>query len=181
MVGKMIALDEPSFRSFLDSPKTEGASNLLLLATGVGYGAISIASNASYILSFDSTLLKVFIIPLVFLFFGLLMAFVTKIGLALLLWAGAKGLGGTGQLRAINLAVPAALIPGLLAVPYLAGAGKENGFVLLLLLGGVVWMYLVSARIIQATQNFTTKKSYFAAFLSFLFLASVYYLITPTG
>lgn len=181
MVGKMIALDEPSFRSFLESPKTTKASNIMFLVAGAGYGAISIASNASYILSFDSALFKFFIVPLIFLVFGLLMAFVTKIGLALLLWAGAKGLGGKGLLRDINVSVPAALIPGLFAAPYLAGDGNGNILVLLLLFFGVVWMYLVCVKIIQTTQNFTQKKAYLATFLAFLFLASVYYLIIPTG
>ncbi|RNF40125.1 hypothetical protein [Planococcus salinus] len=181
MVGKMITLNEPSFRSFLESPKTKVGSNLVLLIAGAGYGAISIASNASYILSFESMLLKAVIVPLIFILFGLLMAFITKIGLALLLWAGAKGMGGKGLLRDINSAVPAALLPGLLAAPYLTGAGDGNILVLLLLLGGVIWMYMVSAKIIQATQNFTATKAYLAAFLAFLFLASVYYLIMPAG
>ncbi|HSI67379.1 MAG TPA: hypothetical protein VK947_08195 [Planococcus sp. (in: firmicutes)] len=181
MVSKMITLKEPSFRNFMASPKMSMISNILLLLVGVGYGAISIASNASYIMSFDSTLLQFLIVPLIFIFFGLLTAFITKIGLGLLLWAGAKGAGGKGLLRAILAAVPVAMIPGLLGVPYLTGVGNGSVWSIILLFVGVVWMYFVSVKIIQVTQNFNSLKSYIAVFFSFLFLASVYYLTIPMG
>ncbi|MBF6634427.1 hypothetical protein QL992_08775 [Microbacterium sp. APC 3898] len=179
MVGKMVALNDSSFRSFLELPKTQWVSNLLLLIVGIGYGAISIASNASYIASFDSALLQNFIVPAIFILFGLLMAFITKIGLALLLWAGSKGLGGKGLLRDINRAAPVALLPGLLGAPYLAEAGNGHLLVYVLLAIGVVWMYLVCVKIIKTTQSFTAKKAYLAALAAFVFLASVYYLIIP--
>lgn len=179
MVGKMVALNDSSFRSFLELPKTQLVSNLLLLIVGLGYGAISIASNASYIASFDAALLKNFIVPAIFILFGLLMAFITKIGLALLLWAGSRGLGGKGLLRDINRAAPVALLPGLLGAPYLVNAGDGHPMVYVLLVIGVVWMYLVCAKIIKTTQNFTTVKAYLAALAAFVFLASVYYLIMP--
>lgn len=179
MVGKMVALNDSSFRSFLELPKTQLMSNLVLLMVGLGYGAISIASNASYIASFDSALLQNFIVPAIFILFGLLMAFITKIGLALLLWAGSKGLGGKGLLKDINRAAPVALLPGLLGAPYLTGAGDGHPLIYLLLIAGIVWMYLVGVKIIKTTQNFTAKKAYLAALIAFVFLASVYYLMIP--
>lgn len=179
MVGKMVALNDSSFRTFLELPKTQWVSNLLLLIVGLGYGAISIASNASYIASFDSPVLQSFIVPGIFFVFGLLMVFVTKIGLALLLWAGAKALGGKGLLREINRSVPVALLPGLLGAPFLTGVGNGHPLVYLLLIAGIIWMYLVCVKIIKTTQHFSSLKAYIAAFAAFAFLASVYYLLIP--
>lgn len=181
MIGKMLTLNDPSFRTFLSSQKIKSVSNIILLTVGVGYGLISIASNATYIMSFESALLQNVIVPLIFILFGLIMAFITKIGLALLLWAGARGVGGKGFLSEIYKVTPVALIPGLLGVPYLSGVGNGSGFVILLLLVGVVWMYLISSKIIHTTQSFSGKKAYVAALFSYLFLASVYYLIIPTS
>ena len=180
MVRNMVALNETYFGAFLNSPNIKRISNLILLVTGVGYGAISIASNASYIANFDSPVLQNFLVPLIFVLFGLLTAFITKIGLALLLWAGAKGFGGKALFRDINLASPVAMLPGLLCVPYLAGWGKGSLVVIILLVAGIVWMYFVSAKILKTTQNFTNKKAYLAAFFAFLFLASVYYIVVPS-
>ncbi|OED33382.1 hypothetical protein BHE17_13295 [Planococcus maritimus] len=181
LVGKMISLDDPSYRSFLDLPKTETVSRLLLLIVGLGYGAISIASQASYISSFDSGLLQNFLVPAIFIVFGILTAFITKVGMAALLWAGSKALGGTVKYRAISLVTPVALLPGLLGVPHLAGVGNGAWWVSLLLIIGVVWMYLISVKIIQAVQGFTAKKAYLSVMMAFLFLASIYYLIVPAG
>ena len=77
LVGKMISLDDPSYRSFLDLPKTETVSRLLLLIVGLGYGAISIASQASYISSFDSALLQNVVVPVIFIIFGILDTVIT--------------------------------------------------------------------------------------------------------
>ncbi len=181
LVGKMISLDDPSYRSFLELPKTEAMSRILLLIVGVGYGAISIASQASYISSFDSALLQNFLVPAIFIIFGILTAFITKVGMAALLWAGSKALGGSAKYRAISLVTPVALLPGLLGAPHLAGLGDGSLGVNLLLLIGVVWMYLVSVKIIQTVQGFTATKAYLSAGMAFLFLASVYYLVIPAS
>ncbi|WP_416145384.1 hypothetical protein [Planococcus koreensis] len=68
----------------------------------------------------------------------------------------------------------------MLGVPYLAGWGEGTFIVAALLVAGIVWMYFVSAKILKTTQNFTNKKAYLAAFLAFLFLASVYYIVVPS-
>lgn len=181
LVGKMIILDDSSYRSFLQLPKTKTVSWILLLIVGLGYGAISIASQASYISSFESPLLQNLIVPGIFIIFGLLTAFITKVGMAALLWAGSKALGGTARYGTLSMATPVALLPGLLGAPHLAGVGNGSLWVTVLVVIGVVWMYLVSAKIIQAVQGFTPAKAYLSALLAFLFLASVYYLIIPTN
>ncbi|WP_088007119.1 hypothetical protein [Indiicoccus explosivorum] len=180
MVGKMITLQEQSFQAFFDSPHAKRLSRLVLLLVGVGYGAISIASNADYISSFESALLRNALVPLIFLLFGVLTAWLTKLGFSLLLWAGAKSIGGKGLLRQISLAVPVVLIPGLLAVPFLTGSGFGSPVYLPLLAVGLLWMYLISARVVQAVEGFTGKKAYIAASLALIFLASVYYLVVPS-
>lgn len=180
MVRNMVVLNETYFGAFLKSPNIKVISNLILLVTGIGYGAISIASNASYIASFDSSLLQNILVPLIFIIFGLLTAFITKIGLAILLWASAKGLGGKALFREINLVSPVALLPGLLGVPYLAGWGEGTIVVAALLVTGIVWMYFISAKILKTTQNFSNKQAFLSAFLAFLFLASVYYIVVPS-
>lgn len=181
LVGKMITLNDPSYRSFLQLPKTETVSRILLLIVGLGYGAISIASQAPYIASFDSALLQNLFVPAIFIIFGLLTAFITKVGMAALLWAGSKALGGTARYRTISLVTPVALLPGLLGAPHLAGLGDGALWVGLLLAAGIIWMYLVSAKIIQAVQGFSPAKAYLSALLAFLFLASVYYLVIPAS
>ena len=181
LVGKMITLNDPSYRSFLELPKTEAVSRILLLIVGLGYGAISIASQASYISSFDSALLQNILVPIIFIVFGILTAFITKVGMAALLWAGSKAFGGTAKYRAISLVIPVALLPGLLGAPQLAGLGDGAFWVNLLMIIGVVWMYLVNVKIIQVVQGFTATKAYLSAGMAFLFLASVYYLVIPAS
>ncbi|ANU20304.1 hypothetical protein BBI15_08780 [Planococcus plakortidis] len=181
LVGKMISLDDPSYRSFLELPKTETVSRLLLLVVGLGYGAISIASQASYISSFDSALLQNFLVPAIFILFGILTAFITKVGMAALLWAGSKALGGTAKYRAVSLVTPVALLPGLLGAPYLAGLGGGSVWVNLFLVAGIIWMYLVGVKIVQVVQGFSATKAYLSAGMAFLFLASIYYLVIPAS
>ncbi len=180
MVGKMMILDEPTFRAFLNSPRALLMSRLMVLLIGIGYGAVSIASNTEYISSFESDALRNYIVPAIFVGFGILMVFLTKLCLSLLLWAGARGFGGPGLLKQLNRATPVALIPGLLGVPFLVGFGNGQMGIWILLVVSVIWMYLISVRIIQATQNLSGTKAYLAVFASFVFLASIYYLIIPT-
>ncbi|TDL31288.1 hypothetical protein E2R51_13005 [Jeotgalibacillus sp. S-D1] len=178
MVGKMIIFDEAAFRAFFNSPTVGLVSRIVLLIVGIGYGAISIASNAAYILSFDSSLLRFLVVPALFIVFGLVTALITKVGLTLLLWAAARGFGGRGLLKQVGSAAPVSLIPGLLSVPYLAGAGNVS--YLILSLFGIVWMYIISVKIVKTTQGFKQGRACIAVFFAFLFLASIYYLVVPT-
>jgi hypothetical protein len=181
MVRNMVTLNETYFGAFLKSPNMKVFSNLIVLLVGVGYGMISIMSNAAYIANFDSPVLQNVLVPLIFIIFGLLSALITKIGLSLLLWAGAKGFGGKAKYKEISAVTPVALLPGLLGVPFLSGWGEGDAWVLVLLAAGVVWMYMISAKILKTTQSFPNKKAYAVAFLVFLFLFSVYYIVVPPG
>ena len=153
----MIALHEQSFRAFLDSPNTKQVSRFILIAVGVMYGVISITTNAAYVESFDSQILQNVLVPLIFVSFGVLTAWLTKFGFSLLLWASAKGIGGKGLLRQISLVVPVILIPGLLGVPFLTGAGYGNPLYSGLLIIGLVWMYLISVKIVKVIESFDGK------------------------
>lgn len=179
MFGRIIALDAQAFRVFADTPKALFYSRMITLIVGLGYGIFSIIANYSYILSFESSMLRIGIVPSLFLLFGLLTVIITKLGLTLLLWAGAKGFGGPGRLRELNNFVSIALIPGLLGVPFLVGAG---GLILVVpLILGIGWMYLICVKILEVTQEFQGMKAYLSVLAVFIFFASVYYMIMPTG
>ncbi|GAK02283.1 hypothetical protein JCM19037_508 [Geomicrobium sp. JCM 19037] len=59
------------------------------------------------------------IVPTLLVCLGILMVIVTKFGLTLILWAGARGFGGPGKMREVNRSMPVVLIPGVLGVPLL--------------------------------------------------------------
>ncbi len=175
----MIALDAQAFRVFVDTPKALLYSRMILLIVGLGYGIFSIIANANYIISFESPMLRRVIVPSLFVVFGLLTVIITKLGLTLLLWAGAKGFGGPGRMRELNNFVSVALVPGLLGVPFLVGAG---GLILVVpLVLGIGWMFLICVKIVEVTQEFQGIKAYLSVLAVFIFFASVYYLIMPTG
>ncbi len=175
----MIALDAQAFRIFANTPKAVLYSRMILLVVGLGYGIFSIIANANYIVSFESPMLRRVIVPFLFVLFGLLTVIITKFGLTLLLWAGARGFGGPGRMREINNFVSISLVPGLLGVPFLVGAG---GLILLLpLVLGVGWMYLICVKILEVTQEFQGIKAYLSVMAVFIFFASIYYIIMPTG
>ncbi|AJD89843.1 hypothetical protein JMA_05260 [Jeotgalibacillus malaysiensis] len=178
MIGRMMMLDGAAFHDYLQSPKVDKISRLLLIAVGILYGIISILTNWTYVSGFDSQVLKFFVVPGIFIIFGLLTALITRLGLSLLLWASSKGFGGKGMLGQVNKAASVSLVPGILSVPFLAGS--FNIAVIALLGAGLIWMYLVSVQIVKATQGFDAKKAYLASLLSFVFLASIYYIIVPS-
>ncbi|TMW70197.1 hypothetical protein FGB90_18260 [Alteribacter natronophilus] len=180
MIGKMIMLDPPSFKAFLEKPKSKLISQLIVFGLGLAYGAAGIAANAGFIAGFEGDLLRNLIVPLIFLFFGLLSAWITKIGLTVLLWAGARGFGGPGRMAAVHRAASVALIPGILALPLLTGMAV-NALTIVTMLIGVAWMYLICVRIHETTQGFAGWKAYAAVLAAFVFFASIYYLVMPTG
>jgi hypothetical protein len=179
MFGKMFALDAQAFRVFIDTPKALLYSRLVILIVGLVYGAFAILANADYIISFESPILRRLVVPLFFLAFGLLTVVITKFGLTLLLWAGARGFGGPGRMKQLNLFASIAVAPGLLGVPFLVGSG---GIILLApLVLGVGWMYLICVKILEVTQEFQGVKAYVSVLAVFIFFASIYYIIMPTG
>lgn len=154
-------------------------SNLVFLFVGLVYGILSILGNYTYINSFETPILKTVFVPGVFLLFGIGTVFLTRVGLTLLLWAGAKGVGGAGRLGQIHAQTPVALVPGLLGAPFLIGIGSGNILFVIMLVVSIVWMYLISSKILKTTQGITNKRAYIGAFAAFFFLACVYYLIVP--
>jgi hypothetical protein len=179
MFGKMFALDAQAFRVFIDTPRALLYSRLVILIVGLGYGAFAIFANASYIISFESPILRRVVVPLFFLVFGLLTVMITKFGLTLLLWAGARGFGGPGRMRQLNLFASIAVAPGLLGVPFLVVGG--GSILLVPLVFGVGWMYLICVKILEVTQEFQGVKAYLSVLAVFIFFASIYYIIVPTG
>ncbi|PYZ95546.1 hypothetical protein CR205_18625 [Alteribacter lacisalsi] len=180
MIGKMMILDPPAFRQFFEIKHSKLLSQLIVFGLGLAYGAAGIAANAGFIASFEGDLLRNVLVPLIFLFFGLLSAWITKIGLTVLLWAGARGFGGPGRMAHVYRAASVALIPGILALPLLTGM-NVNWLTILAMIFGVAWMFLICVRIHEATQGFGGWKAYAAVFAAFVFFASIYYLVMPTG
>ncbi|WP_096187225.1 hypothetical protein [Evansella halocellulosilytica] len=180
MIGKMMLLDRPAYEHFLQKQKVALISQLIVLCLGLAYGVAGIIANATFIASFESGLLRTVIVPLIFIGFGLISAWLTKIGLTVLLWAGAKGFGGPGKMSEVNRATSVALIPGIFALPVLTGAANSV-FTLFMMGVGVVWMYLICVKIHETTQGFTSWKAYAAVLAVFIFFSSIYYLVMPTS
>ncbi|WP_232735663.1 hypothetical protein [Alteribacter populi] len=180
MIGKMILLHAPSFRAFAHAPKSILYSRLIVIAVGIVYGIFGILANASFVASFESELLRNVVVPLIFILFGLFSVWLTKLGLTVLLWAGARGFGGPGKISEVSRSASIALVPGLLAIPFLTGI--DGGFALVVsLVAGVIWMYFICVKIHEITQGFAPWKAYAAVFAVFVFFASIYYMIIPTG
>ncbi|MBM7096713.1 hypothetical protein JSY36_13280 [Bacillus sp. H-16] len=180
MIGKMMILQTPAFQHFTQTPKSLTYSRLIVLLVGAAYGGFGILANASFIAGFESALLRNALVPLIFILFGLFSVWLTKIGLTVLLWAGARGFGGPGRISEISRSSSIALLPGLLAVPTLTGLW-EGWLMILPLVIGVVWMYFICVKIHITTQRFAPWKAYLSVFAVFVFFASIYYMIMPTG
>ncbi|PYZ91715.1 hypothetical protein CR194_19010 [Salipaludibacillus keqinensis] len=180
MIGKMITLHAPAFEAFLGTPKSKLYIRLIIICLGVVYGLAGIAANAVFIASFESALLRSVIVPIIFILFGLFSVWLTKIGLTVLLWAGAKGFGGPGKIKDLNQTTTIALIPGVMAIPVLTGM-NTSWFMMGALVIGVSWMFFICVRIHEVTQGFVRWKAYAAVFAVFVFFASVYYIVMPTS
>lgn len=175
MVLRMIALDRGAFEMYLQSDKRTYYSRIILILIGVAFGLIAILLNRSVITSFDSLLIGMAIVPTLLVCLGILMVIVTKFGLTLILWAGARGFGGPGKMREVNRSMPVVLIPGVLGVPLLIE--YANSFLIVAFLVGMVWMYLMCVRVMEVTQQFQRTRAYLSVAMSFLFFVSIYYLV----
>lgn len=180
LIGKMICLQSSSYREFLTEKKAPIYSRMIVIMAGVIYGIMGIYANAGFIASFESELLRNVAVPFIFILFGLFSVWLTRLGLAVLLWAGARGFGGPGNIGDLNRGAAVALIPGLLAIPGLTGAGGG-----LLTWAGVIvaliWMYFICVKIHETTQGFQGWKAYTSVFAVFVFFASIYYILVPPG
>ncbi|WP_342526982.1 hypothetical protein MKY84_00470 [Chryseomicrobium sp. FSL W7-1435] len=180
MIIHLLSLKDSAFKSFTSTEKSKVQGSLALLLTGLLYGVLLITANWSYILSFETPALRWAIVPLIFIVSGLMMAWLTRIGLTLLLWAGARGFGGEGVMSRIAPFVSISLLPGLLAVPLLTG-WQVNALGISLAVIGVAWMFAIHWKTLQSTQRFSPIKAGIAAITVLIFFVSIYYLIVPTS
>ncbi|MBM7707468.1 hypothetical protein JOD03_002415 [Chryseomicrobium aureum] len=180
MILQLLTLRDSAFKNFSSSEKSHVQGGLVLLLTGLLYGSLLLIANRSYILSFETPALKWAIVPLIFMVSGLMMAWLTRIGLTLVVWAGARGFGGEGVMGRIRPFVSISLLPGLLAVPLLTG-WQMNALGIVLATIGVFWMLIFHWKTLQTTQQFSKVKAGIAAITVFVFFVSIYYLVVPTG
>ncbi|WP_147802701.1 hypothetical protein [Alkalicoccus halolimnae] len=177
-VTHMLLLRPPAYQEFIQTKNMLKWARNLVLLLGLVYGGFGIIANYGFIMEFESALLRNLLVPLLFIGFGIFTAWLTRLGLGLLLWAGAKGFGGPGKLSDVSRMGAVALVPGVLAVPLLTNA--LHGMPAYLLAGaGVVWMYLSCVHILEVTQQFAKFHAAGTAAAVFIFFASVFYMFMP--
>lgn len=183
LIFKALLLDKESIQQ-LSVPKSNWKwhSYIITILLGLFYGFTAINSNSELIATFETPMLRDLFIPGLFLFFGYLMMLVTKVGLALLLWAGSKGLGGTGFLGLLYRNSTIALIPSVIALPAFISFQVGTPLSTLMIVSIVIsllWIYFVSVRIVETVQQFVQWKAYVAVLIAFIFFMSIYYMILP--
>lgn len=179
---KAILLDREAFRTLAESPKTNRIGMLLVVLLGAAYGLFSVQANNAYVSSFESPLLRDFVVPVIFIIFGIITIILTRFAFTLLLWAGARGFGGAGLLRVQYRLSIIILVPSFLAMPTLIG--MQAGYPIsaihhALLAAGIAWMYVLGVRAMEATQSFRGFRSYGSVLAIFIFFACIYYLVIP--
>ncbi|OIJ07669.1 hypothetical protein BKP35_18480 [Anaerobacillus arseniciselenatis] len=183
LIFKAITLDKEAIQQLSDpNSNWRLISAFITFLLGIFYGFTSITINSELIASFETPLLRETVVPGLFLFFGIVMIFITKIGFSLLLWAGAKGFGGPGYLRILYRNTTIALIPSVMALPAFISlqVGAPLTFLMVLFLAlSLTWMYLIFSKILEVTQQFIPWKAYVAILLVFIFFTSIYYIVTP--
>lgn len=179
---RTLLLDKHSIKELIESPKWNKWSHLITVLIGLFYGYLNVTHNTELISSFDAELLRTMVVPGFFIIGGLLMLFVTRFGLTLLLWAGAKGVGGPGYLSLINRLTAFALIPLIIALPAFLtiNAGEKISTLgLFSLIIPLAWMYFVCVKMLELSQGITAKRAYIAVIFVFIFFISVFYIVTP--
>ncbi|NJP37340.1 YIP1 family protein [Alkalicoccus luteus] len=177
-VARMLLMQQDAYQTFLEKENSAVLVRLLVLTVGLLYGIAGILANLSFIADFDAAFLQYGLAPLIFIMFGLFTAWLSRLGLGLLLWAGARGFGGPGRVRDVSRMSSVMLVPGLLAVPLMTGlAGGPAAAVLTA--AGVAWMTLAGIHVLMTTQQFSTTKAAAAAVAVIIFFSSIFYLILP--
>ncbi len=157
---------------------------VMTIFLGIYYGITNIVINASLISSFETGILRNVLIPSMFILGGVMMIIITRLGFTLLLWAGAKGMGGPGLLGIIYRITGFAMFPFVLSIPILASMSQGNhineiSILIIILSFGWIYFYLVNA--MKITQKFAQWKAYMAVLLVYLFFTSIYYIFLPTA
>ncbi|WP_146159175.1 hypothetical protein [Alkalicoccus saliphilus] len=177
-VTHMMLLRPPAYQEYLETKNMLAWARILVILLGLVYGVLGIAANYSFIMGFDSPLLQNVIAPLLFLVFGMVTVWITRIGLGLLLWAGAKAFGGPGKLIEVSRFSAVAIVPGVLGFPLLTGA--VYGWPAYILSAvGLVWMFLLCTHILQVTQPFSRLMAAGASAAAFIFFGSILYMFIP--
>lgn len=183
LILKALILDKGAIKELSDlNSNWKLLSIIITLSLGLFYGITSINVNSDIIQSFETPFLRDVFVPGLFLFFGILMILITKIGLSLLLWAGAKGLSGHGQLKILYRNTTIALIPSTIALPAFIAiqVGASLSFMMLISICiAITWIYLICTRVLLVTQQFVPWKAYTAVAFAFIFFISIYYIVLP--
>ncbi|MFC4736466.1 hypothetical protein ACFO4L_07690 [Bacillus daqingensis] len=177
-VARMLFMQQDAYQTFLEKENSAVLVRLLILTVGLLYGTAGILANLSFIADFDAAFLQYGLAPLIFILFGLFTAWLSRIGLGLLLWAGARGFGGPGRVREVSRMSAVILVPGLLAVPLMTGllAGPAAA---VLAAAGITWMTVAGIHVLMTTQQFSKGKAAAAAAAVVIFFSSIFYLFLP--
>jgi hypothetical protein len=182
-IFKALMNDKNAFNIISGSPKWNKWGVLVLLILGMIYGTIFLTQYREVInAEFDTDLFRTYLVPGLILLIGLGMVFLTRIALTLLLWAAARGFGGAGLLGSIYRSSIFALVPSILTMPaFIATTAQESVSTIQIALAliGLVWMFFLCVRVLEATQNFVTWKAYSGVVAVFIFFLSILYIVTP--
>ncbi|MCT8139578.1 YIP1 family protein [Anaerobacillus sp. CMMVII] len=183
LIFKALILDKEAIQQ-LSEPKSSWKllSMCITVLLGLVYGYTAISINSETIASFETPILRQTIVPGLFLFFGILMILITKVGLSLLLWAGSKGLSGRGLLGVLYRNTTFALIPSVIALPAFISLQVGTPMTPLMfttMIVAVLWIYLICSKVVEVTQQFVPWRAYVAVLLAFIFYISIYYIVLP--
>ncbi|MGO4887363.1 YIP1 family protein [Anaerobacillus sp. MEB173] len=179
---RTLIFDKHSIKEIIESPKWNKWSHFITLLLGLFYGYLNILHNRELIMSFETDFLRNILVPGFFILGGLLMLYITRFGLTLLLWAGAKGAGGPGYMAILNRLTAFALIPLIIALPAFMNINAGDSIStlgILTLVIGLAWMYLFCVKVLEVSQKISTTKAYIAVVFVFIFFISVFYMVTP--
>lgn len=181
-IVKGVFTDKEAFHQICESPKWNKWGLLVLFLLGAIYGSLSIRQHLDLISSFESDLLRLYLVPAALIVFGLFVVFLTRIGLTLLLWAASRGFGGPGNLGKLYRGSIIALTPIILAMPaFIANTAglPSTTLQVLLALVGLAWLYILCVNVLLVTQQFATWKGYAGGLAIFIFFLCIYYIVLP--
>lgn len=182
VIKKSLLLDKEAMIQFSESEKMGKWSMLLILALGVVYGGLSIYQNLEMMRALESPLLRTILMPLVLVGVGFITVWLTVFAFSLLLWAAARGFGGVGILRVLRRVTSIALLPAAFAMPAFIAFTSDGSLTPIKIVLAIIalgWIYLLCARALEATQQFTKRKAYVAVLIMLVFFTSIYYMILP--
>lgn len=183
LLMKALFIDRDAIKRLCDpNNKWKALGTFVTVLLGLIYGFTSIIIYQPLISSFDTPILRDTIIPALFLVFGIIMLFVTKVGFSLLLWAISKGLSGPGLLNIFYQNTTIALIPSVIALPAFISLQSGANLTTMMFLSifiSVIWIYLICSRIVEVTQKFVPWRAYVTVLIAFIFFISIYYITFP--